>query len=130
MRTKKHVTRKGTTYCLTLVRKAKKDYYNNLDHENVTDNKTFWKSIKLCFSEKDSAHNKITLVEQDLILDKKDNVVEVIDKFFINIVSNLNVPKYHKKSVKRVIVQKKITIGQLVYYLICRKFSKGVFITK
>ena len=25
-------------YCLTLVRKAKKYYYNNLDHENVTDN--------------------------------------------------------------------------------------------
>ena len=52
MRTKKHVTRKGTTYCLTLVRKAKKDYYNNLDHENVTDNKTFRKSIKPFFLKK------------------------------------------------------------------------------
>ena len=31
-------------YCLTLVRGAKKGYYN-LDHENVTDNKTFWKYI-------------------------------------------------------------------------------------
>ena len=39
-------------YCLTLVRKAKKDYYNNLDHENVTDNKTFWKSIKPFFLKK------------------------------------------------------------------------------
>ena len=39
-------------YCLTLVRKAKKDYYNDLDHENVTNNKTFWKSIKPFFSEK------------------------------------------------------------------------------
>ena len=86
-------------YCLTLVRKTKKDYYNNLDHENVTDNKTFWKSIKLCFSEKDSAHNKITLVEQDLILDKKDNVAEVLNKFFINLVSNLDISKYHEKSV-------------------------------
>ena len=38
--------------CLTLVRKTKKDYYNNLDHENVTNNKTFWKSIKSFFSEK------------------------------------------------------------------------------
>ena len=46
-------------YCLTLVTKAKKDYYNNLDHENVTDNKTFWKSIKPLFSEKSSTHNKI-----------------------------------------------------------------------
>ena len=36
-------------YCLTLVRKAKKDYYNNLDHENVSDNKNFWKCIKPFF---------------------------------------------------------------------------------
>ena len=36
-------------YCLMLVRKAKKDYYNNLDHENATDDKTFWKSIKPFF---------------------------------------------------------------------------------
>ena len=86
-------------YCLTLVRKAKKDYYNNLDHENVTDNKTFWKSIKPFFSEKGSTHDKIALVEQDLILDKNDNVAEVLKKNFINVVSNLNVLKYHDKSV-------------------------------
>ena len=37
-------------YCLMLVRKAKKDYYyNNLDYENATDDKTFWKSIKPFF---------------------------------------------------------------------------------
>ena len=69
-------------YCLTLFRKAKKDYYNNLDHENVTDNETFWKSIKPLVSEKGPTHNKITFVKQDLILDKND----------------LNIPKYHGKS--------------------------------
>ena len=50
-------------YCLALVRKAKKDYYNNLDHKNVTDNITFWKFIR---PEKYLTHNKIILVEQDL----------------------------------------------------------------
>ena len=49
--------------CLRLVRKAKKDYYNSLDHETFTDYKTFWKSIKPLFSEKGSTHNKTTLVE-------------------------------------------------------------------
>ena len=49
-------------YCLTLVSKAKKDYYNNLDHKNVANNKNFWKSIKIFLSEKGSTHNKITLV--------------------------------------------------------------------
>ena len=43
--------------------------------------------------------NKTTLVEQDLILDKNNNVAEVLNKFFINVVSNLNNPKYHDKSV-------------------------------
>ena len=62
-------------------------------------NKTFWKSIKPLFSEKGSIHNKITLVEQDLILDKDDNVADVPNNVFINVVSNLNIPKYHDKSV-------------------------------
>ena len=39
-------------YCLTLVRKAKKDYYNNLGSKNVTDNKTFWKLLNLFFLKK------------------------------------------------------------------------------
>ena len=70
-----------------------------VDHENVTDNKTFWKSIKPAFSEKGSTHNKIALAEQDLILDKKDNVADVLNNFFITVVSNLNIRKYHDKSV-------------------------------
>ena len=86
-------------YGLTLVRKAKKDYYNNLHHENVTNNKNFGQSIKPFFSEKRSTHNKITLVEQDLILDKNYHVAEVLNKFFIDVVSNLNIPEYHDKSV-------------------------------
>ena len=86
-------------YCLTLVRKAKKYCYNSLDHENVTYNKTFWKSIKPLFSQKSSTHNKITLVKQDLILDKIDNVAEVLNNFLTNAVSNLNIPRYHDKSV-------------------------------
>ena len=38
------------------------------------------------------------MVEQVLILDKNDNVPEALNKFFINVVSNLNIPKYHDKS--------------------------------
>ena len=69
-------------YRLTLFRKARKDYYNNLDHEKVTDYKTFWKSIKTLFSEKSSTNNKITLVEQDMILDKNDNVQRFLIIFY------------------------------------------------
>ena len=36
------------------------------------------------------------MVEQDLIWDKNDNVAEVLNNFFTNAVSNLNIPKHHK----------------------------------
>ena len=37
---------KQRNYCVSLVRKSKKLYYGNLDEKKVTDNKTFWKTIK------------------------------------------------------------------------------------
>ena len=72
-------------YCLTLVRKAKKEYHNNF----------FWKSIKPLYSEKSWTHNKIRFAKQNSISDKNDNVAEVLNSFFTNAVSNLNIPKYH-----------------------------------
>ena len=39
--------------------------------------KLFLKFIKPLFSEKSLTHNKITLVKQDLILDKNGNVADV-----------------------------------------------------
>ena len=37
------------SFCLSLVGKAKNDYYNNLDHKKVTENKSFWRTVNLCF---------------------------------------------------------------------------------
>ena len=28
------------------MRKTKKEYFDNFDHKTITDNKTFWKTIK------------------------------------------------------------------------------------
>ena len=39
-------------YCVSLTRKSKRDYYNNLDNRNVTDNKLFWKTVKPILSDK------------------------------------------------------------------------------
>ena len=62
---------------------------------NATNNETFWKPIKSIFSEKCLAHNKIILVGQDLILDKNENLADVLNHFFfINLVPNLNIPSH------------------------------------
>ena len=39
------------------------------------------------------------MVEQDLISDKNQNVADVHHNFFINVVPNLNIPKYRDESV-------------------------------
>ena len=48
---------------MNLLRKSKKQYFNNVNVINVTDNKSFWKSLKPYFSNKGSSRNKITLVD-------------------------------------------------------------------
>ena len=58
--------------------------------------KLFGNLLSLSFLKNCSKHNKITLVEQDLILDKNDNVSEVLNNFFTTAASNLIIPKYHK----------------------------------
>ena len=54
---------KQRNYCVTLLRKVKKEYYDSQDEKHVTDNKTFWKTVKPFLSDKTVNSPKITLVE-------------------------------------------------------------------
>ena len=54
---------KQRNYCVSLLRKTKKDYYANLNVKHIVDNKQFWRTIKLLFSGKTKSNEKITLVE-------------------------------------------------------------------
>ena len=90
----KEIYNKQRNYCVSLIRKTKQQYYNNLDHWKVADNRSFWRSIKPLFSDKSSNSNKITLVEKDFILEKNDDIAETFNDFFTSVVSNLNIPRY------------------------------------
>ena len=54
-------------YCVSLLKKTKKNYYNSLNEKDVSDNKTFWKTVKPFFSDKIVSKEKILLVENDEI---------------------------------------------------------------
>ena len=53
-------------FCVKLLRKSKKDFYNNL---NV--NRTFWQTIKPNFTDKTLKDQRITLVEGDKVITRK-----------------------------------------------------------
>ena len=46
-----------------LLKKAEKEYYQNLDEKNVIDNKIFWKTVKPLLSDKSVSREKINLTE-------------------------------------------------------------------
>ena len=50
-------------YCVLLIRKTKRDYYSNLNHKQLTDNKNFCKTVKPFFTDKGVNNEKITPIE-------------------------------------------------------------------
>ena len=81
---------KQRNICTSLLRKEKKSYFENLDTSQKTDNKMFWKTIKPMFSNKCTMKEKNTLVKNDEIISDCQHVAELFNKFFANIVKELN----------------------------------------
>ena len=50
-------------YCIKLLERSKKDFYNNLNVKKVTDNKHFWKTVKPNFTDKVLKDEKKTLLK-------------------------------------------------------------------
>ena len=80
--------------------KLKKDYNNNLDYKKIIDSKSFWKYVKPLLSEKNARSNKITLVEDNYILENNNKIVETFNNFFTSAISNLNIPPFEDPSVE------------------------------
>ena len=85
---------KQRNYCVSLPRKTKKNYYSNLNEKKITDNETFWKTVKAFLSDKTPSDEKINLIEKDKIIKTNINTANVLNTFFSTIISNLNFPEY------------------------------------
>ena len=53
---------KQRNYVVSYLRNEKNNFYSNLDTKHVTDNRTFWKTVKPLLSEKVTKHSKINLI--------------------------------------------------------------------
>ena len=80
-------------------RRIKKSYYSNLNEKNITDNKKFCKTITPFLSDKVLPTERITLIENDKIVNNDNETDNIMNTFFSNIsntVINLNVPEHHE----------------------------------
>ena len=51
---------KRRNWCVSLLRKEKKEYFANLNEKHVIDNKMFWQTVKPFLSKKLKSREKIT----------------------------------------------------------------------
>ena len=95
LNTKSDIDRKAynkqRNYVVSLLRIEKKNFYSSLDTKVVTDNRTFWKTVKPLLSEKVTKYSKINLVEDDKIISPDDQIAKKFSEYFINI-PILNMP--------------------------------------
>ena len=84
--------KKQRNYCISLLRKAKKDYYEKL-HVETIDNKKFWKHVKPFFSDKTPPNSKITLIEANEIISDSTECAEILNNFFSDAAINLGVDR-------------------------------------
>ena len=54
--------------CVSLIRREKKNF--NINTRDITDNKTFWKTVKPLVTDKVQTKSKITLIEKKLFQEK------------------------------------------------------------
>ena len=86
--------RKQRNFCVSLLRKTKRRYYENLNEKSVTDNKLFWKNVKPFLSDKIIDKDETHLTENNELVKTDIETAEVLNHFFSNVVQNLNISRY------------------------------------
>ena len=108
--------KKQEFFCSKLYKRERKNFYNNLSIEEITDNKKFWKTIKPLFSEKNNTFKKITLLEEQSIISDDNEIAETMNTFFTDIISKLEIKKVHTDNVPQNISDK-VEIAKIKFNL-------------
>ena len=85
--------KKQINYCLSLSKKEKKEYYNNLNVTLITDNRKFWNTVQPLFSDKIKKSQNIVLIENNTTITDEKEIANKINNFFSNAVHNLNIER-------------------------------------
>ena len=83
--------KKQRNVCVYLFKKAKKEYYENIDISNLTNSNLFWKKVKPIFGSKIKSKNSITLIEGTKIIQEEGEFGKTLNDFFASIVENLGI---------------------------------------
>ena len=83
--------KKQRNVCVYLLKKAKKNCYENIDISNLTDSNKFWKTVRRIFGSKIKSKNSVTLVEGIKIIQEEGELAKTFNELFVSIVKNLGI---------------------------------------
>ena len=82
---------KQRNICISLVKKAKQNYFKNLDLKEINRNKKVWATVKPLFSNKIKSAESIYSDESGEIIRNEVKVANVFNTYFVNMVSNMGI---------------------------------------
>ena len=77
--------------CVSLIRKSKRSYFENLNVKLIKDNKKVCENVSPLFSNKVKSKERITLIENENIISNDKKVAQTFNEFFTNVVKTLNI---------------------------------------
>ena len=90
------------------MKKSERKYFVNLNEKDILDNKLFCKTIKPSFSDKTMTRDRINLSEKEELVKNELETSEVLNKFFSNIVNNLEFQKIPSSNLSLTILKIKL----------------------
>ena len=78
--------------CVPSIRKIKQNYLNSFNEKNINDNMKFWRTLKL-FKNVLHTNEKIISVKNENILSNDNEIAEVLNYFFSNIMKTSWIPQ-------------------------------------
>ena len=72
---------------------TKRNFYNNVNVNKITDSRSFWKTVKSSFTEKTLKDKKIVHVENDTTFSVENEIAEIFRSYLNGIVDGLNIKR-------------------------------------
>ena len=82
--------KKQKNFCVSLLRKTKRNYFKNVKMQDITDNTKFWKTFRPYFSDKGYNQTKITIIEKDSSITDEKKFAILMNNYFTKITKTLD----------------------------------------
>ena len=80
--------KKQYNICTNILKKAKPDYFNNIDIKNITDSDRLWTAVKSFFTDKSKTCNNMILNENDKTIKDDKEIANKFNKYFAAIIKS------------------------------------------